>query len=280
MTGIFYLFLVFSIIGWCIEVIYSFVKKGHFVNRGFLNSPLCPIYGLSVSLIYLIIRPFVAVTGSSFEAKDVFIVFMLIFVVTSAMEYLTGYLLEKLFHTRWWDYSDRKFNIKGYVCMSFSLIWGLGGTAVVFMLKHFLGTIDVDSVVNETTIKISYGLIALLITDISFTVRSMVDFRTIILEIEKTSPVVGEIKSIIDTLKPKFGNYMRVHEFKNRMEEKMQLNPVYGLKNTLAAKVRRYQNSLNSLTKSRLYKAFPDMKINIRNFEERFKNYMQNKKES
>jgi uncharacterized membrane protein len=194
------------------------------------------------------------------------------------MEYITGYALEKLFHTRWWDYSDRKFNIKGYVCVSFSIYWGLSGTALVFFLKHLFGTIDVEGIVNETTIKVSYGLIALLITDVSFTVRSMVDFRSLILEIEKSSPVIGEIKILIDSLKPKFGNYVRVNEFKNRFEEKMQLNPVYGLKNTLALKVRNYQSSLNNLTKSRLYRAFPDMKINFKNFEERFKNYMQNKK--
>ena len=280
MTGIFYLFFGFSIFGWCIEVIYSFIKKGHFVNRGFLHSPLCPIYGVGISLIYLVLSSFGVVSESAFEVVDVFVVFVLIFIVTSTMEYITGYVLEKLFHTRWWDYSDRKFNIRGYVCMSFSLYWGLSGTALVFLLKHFLGTIDVDSVVNETTVKISYGLIALLITDIAFTVRSMVDFRSLILEIEKTSTVVGEIKTLIDTLRPKFGNYMRVHEFKNRLEEKIQLNPVHGFKNTLASKMRNYQNSLNNLTKNRLYKAFPDMKINVRNFEERFKNYMKNKKES
>jgi uncharacterized membrane protein len=280
MTGIFYLFLVFSILGWCMEVIYAFVKKRHFVNRGFLHSPLCPIYGSSVALIYMVIRPFITVSGSAFEISDVFIVFALIFFVTSVMEYLTGYVLEKLFHTRWWDYSDRKFNIKGYVCMSFSLIWGIGGTTLVFILKYFLGTIDVDTIVNETTIKISYGLIAFLITDMSFTVRSMVDFRSLILEIEKTSPFVGEIKTIIDTLKPRFGNYMRVIEFKNRLEERMQLNPVYGFKNTLESKVRNYQGSLNRLTKNRLYKAFPDMKINMKDFEKRFKSYMHNRKES
>ncbi len=278
MTGIFYLFLVFSIVGWCIEVVYTFIKKRQFVNRGFLYSPLCPIYGIGISLIYLALSTFGVVSGSVFEVADVFVVFVLIFIVTSTMEYITGYVLEKLFHTRWWDYSDRKFNIKGYVCVSFSIYWGLSGTALVFFLKHFLGTLDVEGIVNETTIKVSYGLIALLITDVSFTVRSMVDFRSLILEIEKSSPVIGEIKILIDSLRPKFGNYVRVNEFKNRFEEKMQLNPVYGLKNTLASKVRNYQNSLNNLTKSRLYRAFPDMKINFKNFEKRFKNYMQNKK--
>lgn len=278
MTGIFYLFLAFSVLGWCIEVIYSYIKKGHFVNRGFLRSPLCPIYGISVCIIYLIIAPFVDLTSTLLEMKDVFLVFTLIFIVASTMEYLTGFVLEKLFHTRWWDYSDRKFNIKGYVCISFSLYWGMGGTALVFLIKYLLVTIDINSIVNEMTIKISYALIALLITDVSFTIRSMVDFRSLILEMEKSSPFMGEIKIFLEVLKPKFGNYVRIHEFKNKFEEKMQVNPVYGWKNTLASKAKNYQNSLNRLTKNRLYKAFPDMKINLKNYEERIIKYMQNKR--
>ncbi len=115
-------FVVYSILGWCCEVVFADMKEGRFVNRGFLFGPYCPIYGFGVSFVLICLNPI----------KTNFVVLFLGSVVlTSILEFITGFCLEKLFHQRWWDYSNEKFNIKGYVCLRFSVMWGLACLIVV-----------------------------------------------------------------------------------------------------------------------------------------------------
>ena len=113
-----WVFFLFSFLGWCSEVIFAAIRQKRFVNRGFLNGPLCPIYGLGVVLIDALLRPF----GDSLAIQLVGSMLL-----GSALEYLAGFLLEKLFHQKWWDYSDRPHNLHGYICLKFSVVWALAG---------------------------------------------------------------------------------------------------------------------------------------------------------
>ncbi len=122
-SNLVWLFFIYSFIGWCIEVCYAAVSRRQFVNRGFVNSPLCPIYGFgsvlfSVFLPELTSRPFFLFLGGMLLA--------------TVLEYSTGMLMEKIFRKKLWDYSGIKFNLSGYVCARYSLLWGL--LAVVTML--------------------------------------------------------------------------------------------------------------------------------------------------
>ena len=124
-TLILFYFMIFAFLGWILEVAFAAVKSGRFVNRGFCNGPVCPIYGAGVAAIY-------ATLG---VLRDRWILLFLASVlVTSTLELVTGFLMDKLFHTKWWDYSGKKFNIGGYICLRFSLIWGLLCTGVVKLL--------------------------------------------------------------------------------------------------------------------------------------------------
>ncbi|MGN0242740.1 MAG: putative ABC transporter permease [Lachnospiraceae bacterium] len=115
-------FMIYAFIGWCTEVIYATMKHGSFVNRGFLNGPLCPIYGFGVCLIVYILTPL---------KQHSILLFFASMLLTSLLEYITGFILEKIFHEKWWDYSEVPFNISGYICPAFSILWGL---ACVFIL--------------------------------------------------------------------------------------------------------------------------------------------------
>lgn len=121
MNGLVY--LIYAIIGWCMEVIYAAVDDGKFVNRGFLNGPVCPIYGFGGSIVVACLY---GLRGNGL------IEFVGAFFLASILEYITGFLLEKIFHEHWWDYSDKPLNIKGYVCLKFSILWGL---CCVFVLE-------------------------------------------------------------------------------------------------------------------------------------------------
>ena len=115
-------FFIYAFIGWCAEVIYAAVTLGYFVNRGFLSGPVCPIYGFGVLIVLGALSPL---------ADNLLLLYLGSVVLTSLLEFLAGFLLEKLFSQRWWDYTDMPFNIGGYVCLKFSLLWGLGCVLVV-----------------------------------------------------------------------------------------------------------------------------------------------------
>lgn len=109
-------FIIYAFLGWCTEVAYKAVTVGQFVNRGFLNGPVCPIYGFGMGFVIWALTPVV---------DNAFLLFAGGFIITTALEWLTGFVLEKLFHAKWWDYSGEPFNIKGYVCLKFSILWAL-----------------------------------------------------------------------------------------------------------------------------------------------------------
>ena len=105
-------FFVYGFLGWCTEVIFAAFKQHRFVNRGFLNGPYCPIYGCGVVIVVAVLTPL---------KENLFFLFVGSFLLTSILEYITGFVLEKVFHNKWWDYSNLPFNIKGYVCLKFSI---------------------------------------------------------------------------------------------------------------------------------------------------------------
>ena len=119
---IFYVFLLYSFLGWLWEVVVVFLDTKKLVNRGFLNGPLCPIYGTGATILFLFLTP----------VKDhLLLLYVAGMLVATTVEYLVGMGMEKLFHASWWDYSDRKYNLNGKICVSVSLLWG--GLSVVMM---------------------------------------------------------------------------------------------------------------------------------------------------
>ena len=120
-----WIFFIYAFLGWCTEVSYAALVTGTFVNRGFLNGPVCPIYGFGVVIVLTCLTPL---------AGSLPLLFLGSVVLTSALEWLTGFALEKLFHQRWWDYSDEPFNLSGYICLRFSIAWGFACMFVVKLL--------------------------------------------------------------------------------------------------------------------------------------------------
>lgn len=120
-----WIFFIYAFLGWCTEVSYAALVTGKFVNRGFLNGPVCPVYGFGVVIVLSCLTPL---------ADNLLLLFLGSVVLTSALEWFTGFVLEKLFHQRWWDYSDQPFNLSGYICLRFSIAWGFACMFVVKLL--------------------------------------------------------------------------------------------------------------------------------------------------
>lgn len=133
--ALFFLFIMISLMGWIGEVIFNYVTGGHEVNPGVLQGPWCPIYGFGfIGSVY-----FLSLFEKNLQAASGWKVFISIFIIATIVEYVAGWILEKIFKEKWWDYSKRPFNINGYICLSYSLMWGILGTAAYYIVFPFIG---------------------------------------------------------------------------------------------------------------------------------------------
>ena len=157
-------FLIYSFIGWCCEVAFAAIIHGRFVNRGFLNGAVCPIYGFGVCIVYAFLMPF----------KDTWVeLFFLSMLLTTLLELVTGFLLDKIFHQRWWDYTENAFNLGGYICLIASLGWGIG---CLFVVKVLFPLTDLLIGIIPKTL----GVILLCVFMLLFVVDTAVTFSMMI----------------------------------------------------------------------------------------------------
>lgn len=126
-TELFIVFLIYSIVGYIIEVIYCSYDYKKIVNRGFLFGPYLPIYGLGALVIMWALLRY---------SDDPIIVFVFGIIITSSIEYYTSYLLEKIFHNKWWDYSDRADSINGRICVGNMLGFGVGACCIIYVTPY------------------------------------------------------------------------------------------------------------------------------------------------
>ena len=204
-----WIFLIYAFIGWCTEVSYATLDVGKFVNRGFLNGPYCPIYGIGVLVVVVILTPL---------KNSLLILFIGSFVLTSVLEYITGYVLEKVFHNKWWDYSDKPFNIKGYVCLKFSILWGLACSFIMLVIHPIvMGFIHI--------IPKTVGIVLLIILCSAFSADCVVTVSTI-LKFNKRLKIMGEIAGKLKVISNEIGEniYENVAE---AIEKKAQFDGTY-----------------------------------------------------
>jgi len=122
------LFFIYSFLGWLMESVKLSIPNKKFINRGFLIGPYCPIYGTGVLLITILLRKY---------SDDRLITFFMSLLICGTLEYLTSYIMEKLFKARWWDYSQRKFNINGRICLETLIPFGIAGTFIIYAANPF-----------------------------------------------------------------------------------------------------------------------------------------------
>ena len=126
---LFLLFIIYSFLGWCMEMVVCYIATKEWVNRGFLIGPICPIYGCGCLLIILLLDRYL---------KDPIVLFVMAMLLCSLLEYFTSYLMEKLFKARWWDYSHKKYNINGRICLDNIFAFGILGLLMMYLVTPFV----------------------------------------------------------------------------------------------------------------------------------------------
>ena len=189
----FFLFLIYAMMGWCMEVIWGYIQTKKWVNRGFLVGPYCPIYGWGGVLITLCL---------SDHTDNPFAIFCMSIVICGVLEYLTSYIMEKIFKARWWDYRKRKFNINGRVCLETIIPFGLLSCMILYGTNPLL--IDFLESMTEETLQVLFIIcLAIFVTDfiISFTVISRL--RKTVKQVDKnqtcdnTEEITNKVKEIL-----------------------------------------------------------------------------------
>jgi len=134
----FLLFLIYSMAGWLMELVVVGLKEKKLIDRGFLIGPYCPIYGTGAIIMILYLNNY---------KDNVITVFLLATFICTFVEYIISFIMEKLFNARWWDYSDRKFNINGRVCLTNAFLFGVLGVLLIYFINPFL----TDVLLNANT---------------------------------------------------------------------------------------------------------------------------------
>ena len=182
----FLLFIIYAFIGWCLEVIYCYYRTGKIINRGFLIGPYCPIYGVGCVLIIILLKRY---------SSDVLALFIMSIVICSVLEYLTSYILEKLFKTRWWNYSNRKFNINGRICLETMIPFGVGGVIIMKVVNPFI--VGLLNKLNDNMLFIvGVVILILFLADniISFSVVSKIKVSASKLKSDSTEEITEIVK--------------------------------------------------------------------------------------
>ena len=198
-----WIFIIYAFIGWCTEVAYATLNTGKFVNRGFLNGPYCPIYGCGVVIVVAALTPI---------KENLFILFAGSLLLTSTLEYITGFVLEKVFHNKWWDYSDKPFNIHGYVCLKFSIYWGLACTFIMEIVHPAIYTFI-------TKIPFVIGVILVVIFAGAFILDMCVTVSTI-LKFNKRLRLLDEVAAKMRVVSDEIGE--NIHENVTTVLEKSE----------------------------------------------------------
>ena len=212
----FLLFLTYAFLGWCMEVTCKLIQFKRFINRGFLVGPYCPIYGWGALAITLLLQRY---------TNDIIVLFVMAVIVCSFIEYFTSYFMEKKYHARWWDYSNKKFNINGRICLDTMIPFGILGVFIMYVSNPFF--IDIYNNIPDIWLHIISGILFIL-----YIIDNVISARiisSIHIEEEKVADNTEEITNEIATkikqlLKQKSWLHRRlVNAYPNFKFEKLEL---------------------------------------------------------
>lgn len=240
-------FLIYSVYGWVCETAYCSILFKKFVNRGFLNGPVCPVYGFGALALLLLLKG---------VPRNIAMIFFAGMIITTAIEYITAVLLEFLFHTKWWDYSNNKFNFQGRICLLNSIMFGALSVALVFIIHPALT--GVMAMLTSSAKFWAAGLSAVVIaSDLAVTLNTVLKLN---LHLASLNKVTQLLKEKLDA-----GGFYVTLTIRERLAKLRELadtetgRQIYASIESLHEKLMNIERE-NKVMQNRIMKAFPDMR--------------------
>lgn len=260
----FLLLMTYSIIGWCGEMVYcSICQRKLCEKRGFLNGPVCPIYGHGALVVLLCLHG---------GCKNPLLTFLLGAVLTSLVEYITSFAMEKLFHMRWWDYSQYKFHLNGRVCLLNSTLFGLASVFLCHFANPPISAWLAGLLASGAAVPLSLILLAVYLTDIVLSVRGAIQLGGRLARLhaiygelsEKLESMTAEARQTVHTKLEERGGELTAHLEAVRQEAQQKLRTLY---------------DRQSLFERRLLRSFPTMRsIHYPEAMKKWKEYLEFRK--
>ena len=227
----FMLFIIYSFIGWSIEVVGKLIEKHKFINRGFLVGPICPIYGWGCIAIILLL--------SKYKSSPI-VLFLMAIIICSILEYFTSYFMEKLFHVRWWDYTRRKYNINGRICAETMIPFGLLGCLVVYIVNPIFTGLLNKIPVNTLNI-LAIIIFTIYVIDNIVSLSVMFGFKGTLKTVEKdgTEEIIKKVREVL--LKRNFLYKRLVNAFPNITSKKERLEL---LESKISTEIEKLKNKM------------------------------------
>lgn len=256
---LFYNFFLYSFCGWIYESTLVSIQHKTWVNRGFLNGPIVPIYGAGATVVYMFL------SGIPDEPVLIFVIGML---VATVLEYLTSYVMEKLFHAKWWDYSNYKYHFQGRICLLASLLWGFLSLLMMDVLQPFMNSV-IASIPRRAGEIVGYFIFLVFGTDLTVTIIYTLQLDK---KLEELSNYREEFMEYLEgtrlyetkgELRERFGS-LSVHAIGESMRARMenQLEKKEEIEARLHSFMQKYEKraELGNIVEKRLLRAFPTMK--------------------
>lgn len=254
-------FTIYSFLGWLAETIYCFITDKKFTYRGFLYGPVCPIYGFGGVIVSKFLH---GIEGNPIK------VFFGGMILASILEYITSYILEKLFHMKWWDYSHHKFNINGRVCLLNSTLFGLLSVFIVEVLEPMLRD-SVSSIPSSIIYPLSTIIIIAFIVDLTFTVAHLIHLKDHLSRLKN-------IKNDLKELNIEFKQFTEIEYEKIKIEIEMRRKHGQNIKKLNELMMKLDLLKAEAKQNRRILRAFPHAKYNKEhNHFKELKNLINNK---
>lgn len=185
-----FIFYTYCFLGWCFESAYVSLRDGHLINRGFLRGPFLPLYGSGATMMYVVSLPF---------QDHVILTYFAGCIGATALEYITGVTMDALFNVRYWDYTRKKFNFQGHICLSSTIAWGF---LTIFMtqvihkpIERFMFSIPPRGLWYATLLLTFY-----LAADLALSVKAAMDLRMVLIKMQRVKEEMERMQRRLDVI--------------------------------------------------------------------------------
>lgn len=245
-------FTIFSFLGWLAETIYCFIIDKKFTYRGFLYGPVCPIYGTGALIVIFILNP---------VRNNIVLLFLFGVILTSSLEYITSYVMEKIFNMKWWDYSDHKFNINGRVCLLNSTLFGLLSIILMKFIEPMV-VYFINEIPKDYAFKLSKLIFNIFVIDSILTIAHLLNLKEKIKNLKYIKKELENLGVVLDSYTKeelqKIKDEFESKEIKNLIQKlDRNIEESYGYKriiNTYSNLKYKYDKNLLDILKDRLKK--------------------------
>lgn len=185
----FLLFIIYSFAGWLMEVIVTYINSKKIVDRGFLLGPYCPIYGCGGILMTIFLTRY---------QNNISVLFFMSIIICGLLEYFTSYLMEKMFNARWWDYSEKKFNLNGRICIDTLIPFGLMGTFIIYIVNPILMKF-INFIPSLLALIIGIVLFIIFVVDVTISITITFNLKGTIkkISLDNTEEITEKVKTIL-----------------------------------------------------------------------------------